>query len=73
MFRQILNRLATCMSSGLRVRCSRNSRFAALLRWRNRRRTVGIASSEATSSPEEEWGLWLLNQYDLDNRPYPEA
>ena len=68
MFRQILNRLATCMSSGLRVRCSKNNRFAALLRRRNGRRP-----NESTTSPENDWGLWLFHQYDLENKPYPEA
>ena len=33
------------LTIGLRVRCSRNNRFAALLRWRNARQPAGTASN----------------------------
>ena len=73
MFRQVLDKFTTCMSSGLHIRRSRSKCLEALRRWRRGGRPVGTTSSESTSSPEGDWGLWLLNQYDLENRPYPEA
>ena len=73
MFHQVLNRLATCVNSGLRVRCSRNSRFAALLEWRSRRRSGRTESSKSNSPPETDWVLWLFHEYDVPYKPYPEA
>ena len=73
MFRQVLNRLVTCVSSGLHIRCSPNNRLASLLDWRISRRSGGTESSKSTSSPDRGWEQWLLHQYDLEGRPYPEA
>ena len=73
MFRQVLNRLVTCVSSGLHIRCSPNNRLASLLDWRISRLSGGTELSKSTSSPEMDWVLWLLHQYDLEGRPYPEA
>jgi len=73
MFRQVLNSLVKCVSSGYYIRCSPNNRLAGLLDWRIGRRSSRIESSESTSSPDTDWGLWLFHQYDLEGRPYPEA
>jgi hypothetical protein len=73
MFRQILNKLATCMSSGFHIRCSPNNRFAALLDWRISRRSGETRTSKSTSPPETDWVLWLFHEYDVPYKPYPEA
>ena len=73
MFRQVLNRLVTCVSSGLHIRCSPNNRLAGLLDWRIRRRPGGTKSSKSAISQETDWVLWLFHQYDVPYKPYPEA
>ncbi len=71
MFRRVANRLLACLTSGFPIRRSPNNRLAALLDWRFGRRSTETRSSTSTSAPEAD--LWLFHQYDLDNRPYPEA